>query len=132
MKGLDANMLVRYLTLDDPVQSAIAIRFIEADEHLDLPLHVSVIVLCEVVWTLRSRYKYSKEQMTGVLEKLLLVREIVMESQSQVSQALESYRASSAGFADCLIVELSKAQRVAPTMTFDLNAAKLDGFQLLQ
>ena len=132
MKGLDANVLVRYLTLDDPVQSPLAIRFIESDEHIDVPLHVSVIVLCEVVWTLRSRYKYSKEQLVEILEKLLLTREIALESENEISQGLELYRTSSVGFADCLIVALSKAKSVTPTMTFDLNASKLDGFQLLQ
>lgn len=132
MKGLDANVLVRYLTLDDPVQSPVAIRFIESEEHLDVPLHVSVIVLCEVVWTLRSRYKYSKEQLIEVLEKLLLTREIALENENEVSRGLDLYRSSAAGFADCLIGSLSKAKSVAPTMTFDMKAAKLDGFELLQ
>lgn len=131
MKGLDTNVLVRYLTLDDPVQSPIAIRFIESDEHLDVPLHVSVIVLCEAVWTLRSRYKYFKWQLVDVLEKLLLTQEIAVENESEVMRGIELYRNSSADFADCLIAALSNAKHVSPTMTFDLNASKLDGFQLL-
>ncbi len=131
MKGLDTNVLVRYLTLDDPVQSPIAIKFIESDDHLDVPLHVSVIVLCEAVWTLRSRYKYSKTQIIDVLGKLLRTREIAVENESEVIRGIELYRSSTAGFADCLLVALSQAKHVSPTMTFDLNASKLDGFQLL-
>lgn len=131
MKGLDTNVLVRYLTLDDPVQSPIAIKFIESDDHLDVPLHVSVIVLCEAVWTLRSRYKYSKMQLIEVLEKLLRTREIAVENEIEVMRGTKHYRSSTAGFADCLLVALSQAKHVSPTMTFDLNASKLDGFQLL-
>ena len=56
MKGLDTNVLVRYLTQDDPRQSRRANAVIEDDLAGDGRLHVDTVVLCELVWVLRAAF----------------------------------------------------------------------------
>ena len=67
MIGLDTNVIVRYLTQDDPIQSPLASDFIEQqlDTH-NLGL-ISQIVLCEVAWVLGRAYNYSREQVAQAL-----------------------------------------------------------------
>jgi predicted nucleic-acid-binding protein len=50
--GLDTNVVVRYLTQDDPKQSPIATRLMEKTLSTDDPGFVSLVVLAEVVWVL--------------------------------------------------------------------------------
>ncbi len=52
MISVDTNILVRYVTRDDPVQERQARRLVEAND-----IHVSLSVLLETEWVLRS-YKY--------------------------------------------------------------------------
>ncbi len=58
MKGLDTNVLVRYITRDDPGQERTASRFLDSARTRAEPIFVNAIVLCELVWvTLDSRLK---------------------------------------------------------------------------
>ncbi len=55
MIGLDTNVLVRYLTQDDPQQSARANNLIETQCTKNEPGWIALIVLCELVWVLEVR-----------------------------------------------------------------------------
>ncbi len=60
MKGLDTNVLVRYLTQDEPDQAARAARFIEKASANDRLL-INGVVLCELEWVLESAYDSRKK-----------------------------------------------------------------------
>ena len=49
MKALDTNVLVRYLTQDDPKQAAIAVEEIEGAAAKDEKMLIQPLVLCELV-----------------------------------------------------------------------------------
>ena len=53
MIGLDTNVLVRYVTQDDPVQSAKASDLIESLTTLS-PGFVSLVSVVELVWVFRA------------------------------------------------------------------------------
>ncbi len=67
MIGLDTNVLVRYLTQDDPIQSKQANKLIE--QSLKEGLFINHIVLCELVWVLTRAYKRSKSEVIEIIEK---------------------------------------------------------------
>jgi predicted nucleic-acid-binding protein len=51
MIGLDTNIIVRYLTHDDPAQTTAAVRVTDSRSS-DSPGFLSVIVIAELVWVL--------------------------------------------------------------------------------
>ncbi len=55
MVGLDTNVIIRYITQDDPDQSKIATAFIERYCTVDNPGYINQIVLCEIVWVLTGK-----------------------------------------------------------------------------
>ncbi|MGF1645004.1 MAG: hypothetical protein ACFCUJ_15305 [Thiotrichales bacterium] len=57
MKGLDTNVLVRYLTCDDPSQAALAANYIKTQCTVDHPGFINRIVQCKVVWVLETAYE---------------------------------------------------------------------------
>ena len=59
MIGLDTNVLVRYMAQDDPKQSAIATRLIEKELSPGEPGFISLMVLAELCWVLKSLYSAS-------------------------------------------------------------------------
>ena len=132
MIGVDTNIWVRYFTRDDPKQSPMAKRFLDASCSAETPAWMSVIVLCELTWALRKSYRYSRAEIGGVIRKLLDSPEIVVEKSNAVEEALEAYSGTNVGFSDCLIGRLNIHNSVAKTFTFDARAARLDGFELLQ
>jgi predicted nucleic-acid-binding protein len=50
MIGLDTNILVRYFTQDDPIQSAKAEEIIENQLSEKKPAYLSLVVIAEIVW----------------------------------------------------------------------------------
>ena len=65
MKGLDTNVLVRYLTQDEPSQAAIAAEEIEQAAAKAEKMLIQPLVLCELVWVLETAYDFGKAEILG-------------------------------------------------------------------
>ncbi|MEW5715629.1 type II toxin-antitoxin system VapC family toxin [Pseudomonas sp. SB113] len=130
MIGLDTNVLVRYVTQDDPVQSPKASELIESLTTLS-PGFVSLVSVVELVWVLQSCYQSAKNDIVVVLETLLRTRELTIEHAEVIWQALRRFTANNADFADCLIERCAHAAGCEYTATFDLSAAKAAGMERL-
>ena len=74
MVGIDTNVLVRYLTQDDPKQSAIATRYIEEGLSAENPGFVSTVTLCEIAWVLATSYGADRKGIRRTIENLLATR----------------------------------------------------------
>ena len=71
MLGLDTNIIIRYFIQDDPVQGEKAAQFVEKTVGEGETCFINNIVLYELVWVLESAYRYTKEEIADLLEKLL-------------------------------------------------------------
>lgn len=130
MIGLDTNVLVRYIAQDDAIQSPKATQLIEgftAEE----PGYISLVSVIELVWVMMGCYTSTKNEICDVLESLLRTKEIVVADADTVWMALRTYRAGKADFADCVIERAGNDAGCSQTVTFDRNAAKHCGMQLI-
>lgn len=130
MIGLDTNVLVRYFAKDDPQQGRAAKRLI-ASLSAEKPGWLGTVALAELVWTLKYAYRFSREGIAGIIEHLLLSRDIVVEQEEIARSALMLYRASKADYPDCLIAASARAAGCSKTVTFDRIAARDVDMELL-
>lgn len=65
MLGLDANVLVRYLVRDDPLQSEKARRLFKCASDKGTRVLISLLVLLETERVLRSRYGLPKPEIAA-------------------------------------------------------------------
>ncbi len=131
MIGLDTNVVVRYLTHDDPAQAAAAVKLIDSLSS-DSPGFLSLIVIVELVWVLEVSYRFKKNEIEQVLETLLRSKELVIQRAEILAQALRKFSTSRADFADCLIERCGHAAECPYTVTFDRNASAGAGMRLLE
>lgn len=131
MKGVDTNVLVRYLVRDEATQERAALAFVEAATRAAEPILVNAIVLCELVWVLRSAYGYSKPEVAAAVEKILSAEQFEIEDIDAAWLALGDFRAGRADYADCLIGRRNASLGCATTATFDGRLKGLPGFELL-
>jgi predicted nucleic-acid-binding protein len=129
--GIDANVLVRYLTQDDRKQSAVATRFIEGRLSAGNPGFVSTITLCEIAWVLAESYGADRKRIRATVEGLLATKQLVIERAEVVWKALRAWEGVPAEFSDALIGQIALAHGAEKSVTFDRTAAKLPGFELL-
>jgi predicted nucleic-acid-binding protein len=130
--GLDTNVLVRFLTLDDPRQAPRATQIIEHELSEDEPGFVSTVVLAELSWVLESRYGRGRAAIAEVMEGLLRLDCLRFEHPRAVASAVASAVAAAAetnaDFAEVLISAIAAEAGCERTLTFDRRALRLPGF----
>ncbi|MGH7654333.1 MAG: PIN domain-containing protein [Gemmatimonadaceae bacterium] len=122
MRAIDTNVVVRILVRDEPEQAA------AADAYIGGGAWVSLLVLMETTWVLRSVYDRTAAQIATGLELLLDHESIVVQDADLAARALAEFqKRPSIGFSDCLIVEQARKSGHVPIGTFDRALARLPG-----
>ena len=132
MPGLDTNVLVRWLVADDDVQSARAQGLFDAARANRVPMFIPGTVALELEWVLRSRYFFDKTIVLQTFNALLETQELEFQGEAALERALHLYRQGNAEFADCLHAGICGAADRLPLVTFDVNAARLPGIELVE
>ncbi len=131
MIGLDTNILVRYLTQDDPDQSRKAAQGIEKGLAAGHMFFISNIVICELVWVLESAYGYDCKEIVPVLENILRIRQFQFENKDLLWLSLSDYRSSKGDFPDHLIGQVGLQVGCLETLTFDSGLKHSPSFRVL-
>jgi predicted nucleic-acid-binding protein len=131
MIGLDTNILIRYLTQDDPVQSVKATEILERRLTPRNPGFVSIVAMVEIVWVLDRAYGLTAQDIAVVVERLLQVEVLTIENEQEVFTAIVALKRGRGSFAGALITELGARAGCARTLTFDQKAVRLRGFELV-
>lgn len=112
MIAADTNVVVRFLTGDDPVQAAAATRLFSENKVLILPT-----VLLESAWVLSAAYGFKDAAIREAFGKLLTMRGIEVAEESAVIRAMSAW-AHGLDFADALHASLAM-ESGASLATFD-------------
>jgi predicted nucleic-acid-binding protein len=126
MRAVDTNVLLRLIVRDDADQVARAEAFLTQGAWVSLP------VLVEAVWVLKSVYGLDRQRIGIVLDMLVEHDRLTLQDEDVVRRACALFaRERSAGFSDCLIVEVARKAGHVPVGTFDKKMTRLDGTQRL-
>jgi predicted nucleic-acid-binding protein len=109
--AVDTNVVVRFLTRDDPVQAVRARSLIEKGSVLVLQT-----VILETAWVLRSRYRFDRAAVASGLRQLLGLPGVIVEDPESVAQALDLHDRGF-DFADAL--HLASSRPAEAFATFD-------------
>ncbi len=109
--SLDTNVIVRFLTDDDPVQSPRARDLIESTA-----VWVSRTALLETEWVLRGAYGIGRTDVIRMLRSFLGLPRVTMEDAAVVARGL-SLASEGMDFADAL--HLAASHRSSRFATFD-------------
>lgn len=96
MLAIDSNLIIRYLTGDDPEQAAKAQALINGED-----VFVCTTVLLETEWVLRSVYGYSPRRLAEALATFAGLQRVSLENPALAAKALDRMRRGM-DFADAL------------------------------
>ena len=111
MIAVDTNVLARWLLRDEPEQSPRALAVMQAPA-----LFVAKTVLLEFEWVMRGVYRLPPKAFADAVEQLLAMPSALLESRTEVEQALAGF-AAGMDFADAL--HLAAASACSEFKTFD-------------
>ncbi len=116
MLAVDTNVIVRFLTNDDPLQSPRARRLVSEND-----VWIPTTVLLETEWVLRSTYRYTPTQITASLRDFAGLPRVSLENPGLVARALD-WCEEGMDFSDAL--HLGAADHCEGFATFDVAFVK--------
>lgn len=124
MIALDTNLLLRLIVQDDSRQTQQVRHLLQQRCGNGDVAFISLIVLCETVWTLRYTFDYRKPEIVRALQLIVNTRELQIEQEEVVLSALQNYVEGKADFADYLLAHVAAAHQASPLYTFDRKLAQ--------
>ena len=131
MNGLDTNVLVRYLVQDDLEQWRLADEYIKRVKANGETCFLNNIVLCELVWVLKTAYKLSRNEIIDVLEKILKADAFDFENREAAWWPVQQMKHGKADFSDQLINKINQQAGCHETVTFDTKLQGVEGISRL-
>lgn len=122
---IDANLILRFLTQEPVHLAERALRFFERAENGEITLHITPLIVAEVVWVLGSFYKYSREEICEVLVPFLSSQGLFVHEQDLVIHALETMASANVDFVDAYLAETAQQTGYA-VASFDKDFRRLD------
>jgi predicted nucleic-acid-binding protein len=116
VRAVDTNVVVRFLTGDEPAQTARARKLIAGGD-----IFVATSVLLETEWVLRSGYGFAVERLVQALRDFAGLPGVTLEDPQLAARALD-WAEQGLDFADAL--HLGRAQGCTAFMSFDRKLAK--------
>lgn len=120
---VDANVILRFITKDPPDLAERAARLMSRAAEGEIVLYVSPLVLAEIIWVLRSFYRYAMAEIAQVVIALVSASGIEVDDRVRVIRAVELSRGRNVDFVDAYLA-LQAAARKEPVCTFDATDFK--------
>ncbi len=118
---LDTNVVIRYLTQDNPDQTARATKLLQQIESGERLMTTCEGVLVEIVQVLSSKrlYNLPRSDIASALSNLLRLRGLRLPHGSTYLRALEIYASTSLDFVDALAVAHMEREGIQTIVSFD-------------
>ena len=116
---LDTNVLIRYLTEDDPDKADAVERLLNRAERREITIHLPSIVTAEMVWVLESYYGLARGKIFQLVEGILLTPGIEVTDRNLLINALNQYRKTSMDFIDAWTMAFAREEGIHTLYTFD-------------
>lgn len=127
---IDTNLLVHYLTEDDPQKATAVEVLLSRAGRGELKILIPSVVIAELVWVLESFYQMETKEISELVEAVLNTPGIEVTEKSVLISAIRLYREKGMDFVDAWITEFAKDKRIKMIYTFDRRHFKdIDGIE---
>lgn len=121
MRGLDTNVIIRYLTRDDEAKASRCLALLQRAEAGDEDLFLCEAILAEAVYVLSSPrlYHLPRQRVSELLSIIVNLRGVHLPDKAVCRRALDLYADSNLDFEDALLTAHLQAQGATSVYTYD-------------
>ncbi len=116
---IDTNLLVRYLTEDDPDKANAVESLLKRAGAGEERLLVPSVVIAELVWVLESFYKLEVPQIAQLVDAILTTPGLEVQDDVLIRDAATIYERDGVDFVDAWVMAFAKQRQVSHIYTFD-------------
>lgn len=121
---IDTNILLRFLLKDHKLHYPLARKIFKKAEEGKISIWITDVVILEVIWTLKSLYKYGNTTIREKIDAIISLPNIEVKNKNMLIQALHDFATQNIDFADAYNFQL--AQKVGKKiLSFDEDFKKL-------
>ena len=118
---LDTNIIIRFITQDNPDHAARAHRFLQEVEAGKRNVTTSEGVIVEAIYVLSSKrlYNLSRQEIQRHLTNVLSLQGVKLSNKKVYLRALELYANSTIDFVDALTIAQMRQRKLTTIISFD-------------
>jgi predicted nucleic acid-binding protein len=124
---LDTNVIVRFLTRDDPQAAERALDLLRRVEHREERVATSAMVIMEAVSTLEHMYGVPRERIRRDLDVLISLRGLSLPGKRLLRRALVLYGATRLSFVDAYHATYMEHRRMPEIYSWDCDFDAIEG-----
>ena len=131
---IDTDIIVRFLSGDDPKKQVQAAALFERVENGTLRVALPVLVVGEITFVLSSPrlYHMKRAEIVGLLVPILRLPNCVVQNRRRVFLALDLYLTTSLSFTDAYIAASMKIAGPATVYSYDRGYDRVQGIERIE
>lgn len=121
MRFLDTNIILRYLTLDNPSKAQkcdILFQRVASGKEI---LFTSALVIAKVAWELEKSYKLPKTKISDLIQKILNTPHIECDEKDVLMAAAGLYQLKNIDFIDAYNAILMQDRKITAIYSYDTH-----------
>ena len=119
IKGLDANILLRFLTNDVPEQAQRCEKLLLEVQTGAVLVFLADITLADVIWTLEKHYKLPRKDIRFTMTRIIELKGLQCSNKSHALAALDYYVEKNIDWTDAFLAAQLIAKGIKELYTFD-------------
>jgi predicted nucleic-acid-binding protein len=123
--AIDANIILRFLTNDDPAKAEACAKLLEKVERNECRVWLPDLVLADIVWTLEKFYRTSKTEIAELLTPLVSLRGMHCPDKESVLRALVLYTRHNIDWTDAFVAAQIVSQGTEMIFSYDRDFDKI-------
>ncbi len=131
---LDSNIILRYLTRDDPEKAENCYRLFQKAKTGEIKLMTSEAIITEVIYVLSSEnlYNLSRNEIQLLLTPIITLKGLKLSQKKLYLRALEVYALKNIDFEDALSFAYMENRKIKKIYSYDKDFDKLDGIKRIE
>ena len=125
MLCVDANILLRCLLKDDPIQTPKALSFLQRSLASKEDVYVPDVVIMETVWVLQKLHPKNSGQLFSALESLVMDDRIRFDHRGRLQRALALCSLHGVSIVDAYLAAAVDGEPGSQLVTFDKELKKI-------
>ena len=132
LKGLDANIILRFLTNDVPTQAERCEKLLEEVQKGAIAVFLADITLADVIWILEKYYKLPRNEIRMAMRRIIELKGLQCSNKSQALAALDYYVEKNIDWTDAFMATQLIAKGILELYSFDKHFDRLEGLTRIE
>ena len=122
---IDANIILRFLTNDDPEKATACESLLSRVESGQEQVYLPDLIIADIIWTLEKYYRVEKRKIREMMIRILAPESLYCSSKSQVLSALAIYTSKKIDWTDAFVAAQMIASDLKEIYSYDQDFDRL-------